>query len=333
MKNKMLFIGILFSTSFFACDKGGNKPVENTEVRVVEKQVDVPSFNADSAYLFIAKQVAFGPRVPNTSAHRNTGAYLEKMLKENGAEVTIQNFEATAYDGKILFLENIIGSFNPKAKKRILLAAHWDTRPFADQDTVDQRKPIDGANDGASGVGILLELARTIGQAAKKPEVGVDIIFFDGEDYGQPDFDKGKGNSENSWCLGSQYWSKNKHKENYSAYYGILLDMAGAKDARFAMEGASMRYAPSIVKKVWSTAQKNGFGDVFVFEQVPGIIDDHAYVNDLAKIPMIDIIEYNGKNDRYFGDYWHTHNDNMDVIGKGTLKAVGQTLLEVLYRE
>jgi hypothetical protein len=331
MKNK-IFIAAIIGSFLFSCEKKENQPTTKVE-STPEKVVTVPSFSEDSAFKFIENQVSFGPRVPNSPAHRKTANYLEEKLKEFGANVTVQAFEAKAYDGTMLNLRNIIGSYNPKASKRIMLAAHWDSRPFADQDSVNRRKPIDGANDGGSGVGVLLELAKVIHDAKVKPDVGVDIFFFDGEDYGQPDFDKENGRVEDSWCLGSQYWAKNKHVPGYSAYYGILLDMVGGKNARFAMEGTSMHYAPSIVQKVWKAAHNAGFGEAFVYVEAPGIIDDHSYINDLANIPTIDIIEFNGTNDRYFGEYWHTHNDNMDVISRGTLKAVGQTLLEVLYRE
>jgi glutaminyl-peptide cyclotransferase len=333
MKNNLnlvyaaLLIGMLWS-----CE-GDKKPAETSEIPVTEKQVNVPVFNADSAFDYVKRQVEFGPRVPNTAAHKKCGDFLESKLKATGAEVMIQSFTAKAYDGTTLELENIIASVNPAASKRILLAAHWDSRPFADQDEKDKRKPIDGANDGGSGVGVLLEVVRTLQLASKKPDVGVDIILFDGEDYGQPDFDSDKGEAQNSWCLGSQYWSKNRHKENYSAYYGILLDMVGAKNAKFAKEGTSMHFAPSVVEKVWNIAHMKGFGNYFISQETGAITDDHAYVNELAKIPMIDIIEYNVGGKNYFGDYWHTHDDNMEVIDRATLNAVGQTLLEVIYRE
>ncbi|WMJ72563.1 M28 family peptidase [Cytophagaceae bacterium ABcell3] len=295
------------------------------------KEVNVPSFNADSAYYFIEKQVSFGPRVPNTEPHRKTGKYLVGQLEKMGLKTYVQEFEAEAFDGTVLQLKNIVGSINPEASKRILLAAHWDTRPFADQDSEDTDVPIDGANDGASGVGVLLELARVIQSHENKPDVGIDIIFFDGEDYGQPE---GSGDFKpDTWCLGSQYWARNKHKENYSAYYGILLDMVGGANAKFALEGTSMKYAPSVMKKVWDTGNRLGYSNHFIYKQTAPITDDHYYVNTIAKIPMIDIIEYNPHGDGYFGDYWHTHDDNMDVIDRATLQAVGHTLLEVLYRE
>ncbi|MBC7450967.1 MAG: M28 family peptidase [Cytophagales bacterium] len=321
---------------FYDC-KDNKQPVEQhegTKPEVVLEKVPVPEFNADSAYSYVASQVAFGPRVPNTKAHIDCAAYLSEFLTKNSGWVFRQDFVAKAFDGKELKLKNIIASYNLKASKRILLAAHWDTRPFADQDPsmIDQQKPIDGANDGASGVAILMEIARAIQLAEKKPDVGIDFILFDGEDYGQPAFYQGPY-QDNSWCLGSQYWSKNKHSFNYTAEYGILLDMVGAKNATFAREGVSMQNAPEVVQNVWATGQRLGYGNHFINYQSDGITDDHAYVNSIAKIKMIDIIEFDESDGNYFGAYWHTHNDNLKVIDKATLKAVGQTLLEVVYRE
>lgn len=334
MKNNIGFICIIFSILLLnsGCEDKKKTASQPSSSEVAEKKVTVPSFNADSAYLFVKKQVDFGPRVPNTPAHRKCGKYLEEKFKELGLEVVVQSFNKKAYNGTELALNNIIASTNPAATKRIIVASHWDTRPYADQDSENQKQPIDGANDGASGVGVILELARIIQTSEVKPEVGLDFILFDGEDYGQPDFAE-EEKMRDSWCLGSQYWSENMHKPGYSAYYGILLDMVGAKNAKFAMEGTSMHYAPSVVQKVWNMAHSKGFANHFIFQQSPPIIDDHTYVNDIARIPMIDIIEYNAGGDNYFGDYWHTHDDDMSIIDPATLKAVGQTVLEVLYRE
>lgn len=320
-----------------ACNGKERRIVENTDTAPVIT-LKAPQFNEDSAYAFIEKQVSFGPRVPNTQAHRQTGAYLITTLKKYGADVMVQDFVAEAYDGTKLQSRNIIGSYFPDAPKRILLAAHWDSRHVADKDTVNQKKPIDGANDGASGVGVLLEIARILQADSTKPNIGVDIIFFDSEDYGIPENAKtsdypGLDTNKQYYCLGSQYWSKNKHKPGYSAYYGMLLDMVGGKNARFAKEGTSMEYAASIVRKVWNIGQALGFGQYFVEQNSPGITDDHVFVNRDAKIPMIDIIEYDASGNDYFGPYHHTHRDNMQIIDKNTLKAVGQTVLQTVYEE
>jgi glutaminyl-peptide cyclotransferase len=304
----------------------GDRPNDSviTDKPVEKAVVTAPVFNQDSAYFFVEKQVSFGPRIPNSTNHVRCADYLVQTLKKFGAKVMEQDFQAKTYDGKMLRSKNIIASINPEASKRILLAAHWDTRPWSDEDDKSPAKTFDGANDGASGVGVLIEIARAINRAEKKPAVGIDIILFDAEDYG-------KSEHQNSYCLGSQYWAKNKHIPNYSAYYGILLDMVGAKGARFSKEGVSMEYAPSIVNKVWDQASSLGYNQYFIHQVAGSITDDHYYVNKEAKIPMIDIIEYDP--DSGFGDYWHTQEDNMQVIDKNTLKAVGQTLLQVLYNE
>lgn len=332
--HSMRYFIVLLIFTISSCKESGKKNTEGSSstTEVVKPVVKAPDFSGDSAYSFVAAQVAFGFRVPNTIAHVKCGDYLVAKLKQYGATVIEQDFQAKAFDGTMLKSRNIIGSINPKATKRILLAAHWDTRPFAEKDSSNKNSPIDGANDGASGVGVLLEMARVFNQSNIKPSVGIDFIFFDSEDYGHSEGMAGTGTAD-SWCLGSQYWAKNKHTPNYAAYYGILLDMVGAKGAAFAMEGTSMNYAPEIMTKVWNTANTAGYGQYFIYQKVPGITDDHSYVNSLAKIPMIDIIEYNDEEQSFFGWYHHTHNDNMKVIDPKTLKAVGQTLLEVLYNE
>ncbi len=319
---------LLFISFLVSCGKK-EKPQEDKP----ERLLSVPQFSSDSAFWFTEKQVKFGPRVPNTPAHRATGDYLISKLKAYGAATTVQEFEATTFDRKKLFLRNIIASYFPEKQKRILLAAHWDTRPFADK---DQQKPdakFDGANDGASGVAVLLEIARTLAKNSP-PDIGVDIILFDGEDWGE----KESGNRisppqglDSWWCLGSQHWGKHKHKSNYSAYYGILLDMVGAKGAHFFQEGNSLEYAPKIVEKVWRTAARLGHSSLFVSQKEGSITDDHVFVNELAKIPMIDIIPFDPSGS--FGDYHHTQKDNMSIISKETLGAVGSVLLNVIYYE
>ncbi|MDX2189689.1 MAG: M28 family peptidase [Bacteroidota bacterium] len=333
MRNRLWIFGTIV---FLLTNCDNKKKPETIRSNPPVEIKSAPIFNADTAYNKIEKQVSFGPRVPNTKPHIACGDYLIHQLNKYGCKVIVQSFSKKSFDGKQLELRNIIGSINPSATKRIILASHWDSRPFADQEENDNKKrtPIDGANDGASGVGILLEIAR-ISQINKlDTNVGVDIIFFDGEDYGQPDF-MHLPEVPDSWCLGSQYWAQNKHTASYQAYYGILLDMVGAKNAQFAMEGLSTRYAPAITDRIWNTAALAGYSNFFPNLKVESIIDDHYYINNIAKIPMVDIIEYNvsDKNNAYFGDYWHTLNDNMAVIDKNTLKAVGQTVLTVVYSE
>lgn len=308
------------------------KPAETTSPSRI---VNVPRFNSDSAYHFIDRQVQFGPRIPNTQAHQNTGDYLIEKLNGFGAKVKVQDFTAPSFEGKQLQLRNIIASFDPQKQKRILLAAHWDTRPVADKDQLNPKGLMDGANDGASGVGVLLEIARILSQDSTIG-VGIDLIFFDGEDWGEPEDSQNEKkppqNWESWWCLGSQYWARHKHTPNYSAYYGILLDMVGAKNSQFFREGASQHYAPRIVAKIWNTAARLGYSDYFVKQDAHAITDDHVFVNELAKIPMVDIVHYQ-QGVGYFGDYHHSQKDNMELIDKATLEAVGSTLLNVIYYE
>jgi len=299
---------------------------------VLAKTVEVPSFNADSAYNFIADQVAFGPRVPNTKGHLACADYLIEKLNSYCDTVIVQEAQLTAFDGNVLNSKNIIASFKPLRAKRVLLCAHWDTRPFADQDSINKNSAIEGANDGGSGVGVLLEIARQF--SLKKPDIGVDIILFDSEDYGQPS-DSEYPRMEHSYCLGSQYWASHLHKDNYFAKFGILLDMVGGENAIFTQELASVTFAPKIVKKVWDTAAKLGYGNTFKFQKTNLIIDDHLYINNLAqgRVPTIDIIEYNPITESHFYEHWHTHEDKLENIDKNTLKAVGQTVIDVVYKE
>jgi len=304
------------------------------EEKVVERIVAVPSFNADSAYQFVKTQVNFGPRVPNSTAHQKTAQYLIAQLKKNGAEVLVQEFDAVTFDQQKLHLKNIIARFYPEKQKRVLLAAHWDTRPFADKDPVKKDAAFDGANDGASGVAVLLEMARVFHQAKEVPAIGVDVILFDGEDWGEKEGTTHSNLPEGQswWCLGSQYWAKNKLPKNYMAHYGILLDMVGSRRAQFFREEVSLQFAPQIVSKVWDRAAKIGYSDYFVRQNVAGITDDHLFVNQLGKIPMIDIVHYQA-GIGFFGDYHHATKDNMSIISKETLGAVGNTLLNVIYYE
>ena len=288
------------------------------------------AFSADSAYHFVEKQVNFGYRIPNTAEHKACADYLAETLERFGAKVIRQHADLTAYDGTVLHSQNIIGSYHTDLKERVLLCAHWDTRPWSDHDPNpnNHRKPLLGANDAASGVGVLLEIARQM--HTLQPTVGIDIIFFDSEDYGTPEFHRG-AQEEHTWCLGSQYWAKKPHTPNYTAQYGILLDMVGAPNALFAKEYFSMQYAGQITNTIWEKAHALGFGHLFINQSGGAITDDHYYVNTLAKIPCTNIIHYNPHSKTGFADYWHTQNDDMSNVSKHTLYAVGRTVLEVIY--
>lgn len=329
-KNYFLLISATLLFACASCGINNKSTAQNTEESAVVK---APDFDADSAYNYVKAQVDFGPRVPNTKEHVACGEYLAGKLASFGATVTNQYADLTAYDGTLLKGRNIIGSFNPETKKRVLLCAHWDTRPWADNDKDESKHhtPILGANDGASGVGALLEIARQLGK--KTPSIGVDIIFFDAEDYGTPEFYKGE-HKEESWCLGTQYWAKTPHVEGYNARFGILLDMVGGKGATFYKEAYSSQFAASTVKKVWNKAASMGYNSYFINEDGGFVTDDHLFVNRIAQIPCIDIIPTDlSSQEGGFGAFWHTMDDNMNIIDRSTLKAVGQTVLEVVYNE
>lgn len=318
---------ILLTVSCNSC-QSQKKSVSET----VEPFIKVsPDFNADSAYAFAEKQVSFGPRVPNTKAHEACGDYLVTRLKEFGAQVIEQKADITHYNGQNIHMRNIIGSYQTEKTKRVLLFAHWDSRPFADEETdpEKQKQPILGADDGASGVGVLLEIARQLQQ--KPTDVGIDIIFFDLEDWGQPQFDKNIVPGD-WWCLGSQYWSENPHTENYRASYGILLDMVGGANATFQKEGYSVQHASNVVEKIWRTASQLGYGQLFINRNGGYITDDHVPVNESHRAPSADIINLKDSQSG-FAPYWHTLSDTMDNINRSTLKAVGQTVMEVIYSE
>lgn len=334
MKQNYTFIllFLLLIVAIVACSNNNRKSVANTEETTTKSNVNVPQFNADSAYQYIQTQADFGPRVPNTTAHKACGEYLSEKLEQLGAKVYNQEAELVAYDNTILKARNIIGAYNPESKKRVLLCAHWDSRPYADQDPdkKNHHTPILGINDGASGVGILLEIARQLQQQA--PAIGIDIIFFDAEDYGAPYFYEG-AYKQDTWCLGSQYWGRVPHVEGYNARFGILLDMVGGKGATFYQELFSKKTANKYVKKIWNTAHRLGFGNFFPKEQGTEVTDDHVYVYNLRQIPCVDIINYSPHSDSGFGDFWHTLDDNMKIIDTTTLNAVGQTVLDVIYNE
>jgi len=293
-------------------------------------QVSVPEFNADSAYYYTEQQVAFGPRVPNTQAHVDCGNYLADELRRHGAQVIEQEVILYNYANTPLNAKNIIGSFSPEKTNRILLCGHWDSRPYADRDPNpdNYNTPIDGANDGAGACAALLEMARHFGKEA--PDLGIDIIFFDAEDWGVPEFDT---KNTGGWCLGSEYWAKNPHVHNYFAKYGILLDMVSAKGAEFRKEGYSRANAKNVLDKVWKTASKLGYGNYFIDSNSHAIVDDHIEVMKYRDFPCIDIVQQILDNETGFGPYWHTLEDNMDSVDKKTLKAVGQTVLHVVYNE
>jgi hypothetical protein len=315
-----------------SCNNSGRNAATE-EKQTPEAPLKVPPFNADSAYAFVKAQVDFGPRVNNTKAHDKCADYLVRKLRQYCTDVIIQNGQVMAFDGTPLRFKNIIGSFNPATNNRIFICSHWDSRPWADHDpNVEKRKtPIDGANDGASGVGILLEIARQLSLA--KPAIGVDIIFLDAEDYGPPDDRQRNEDTSDWWGLGSQYWAKTPHKTGYFAKYGILLDMVGAPGATFLQEGFSREYAPAVLRNVWNIASKIGYSGYFIYDEGGTITDDHLFINKVMNIPTIDIIHLDRNSPTGFYHTWHTTGDNMASIDKTTLEVVGKTLMTVIENE
>ena len=334
MNKSYLFFYLFLASVTLSCSN-------NSDVKPLIKEVKTPQwikvddFNSDSAYNFISKQVNFGPRVPNTINHKKCGDWIVNKLTNYGFKTKEQVGQVTAFNGSKLPVRNIIGNINPNATKKVLLCAHWDTRPFADRDSLNKNRPIIGANDGASGVGVILEIARTFKKDSLN--IGLEIIFFDVEDYGAPSLDNSffdLQSMNDTWCLGSQYWCYNLNANYKKPNFGILLDMVGAKGAVFTKEEISRKYAGYHLNKVWKLAEFLGYGDYFQKRIAPPITDDHTYINQLTLIPTIDIIHYDlspysGRFD--FGRFHHTHQDNMEIIDKKTLNAVGHTVLSYLH--
>lgn len=324
-RNVAALLLLVSFSSLVSCSK--KKDVQPS----AKSDYDVPAaFSGDSAYSFVKKQVDFGPRVPGSKAHTQCGDWLAGKLKSYGAEVKEQISDVKTYDGKSYKCRNIMASFAPDKKDRVLLLSHWDCRPFSDNDAdeANWRKPVDGANDGASGVGVLLEVARQL--SVKPASVGVDILFVDVEDYGTPQFEKTEEYNSDTWCIGSRVWATEAAANGYKARFGILLDMVGSPVASFPKEMYSMEYAAGIVDKVWSKARRLGKSDLFLDKRLGGITDDHVQINQIAGIPTVDIIHYSESG---FGHFWHTVEDNMSNVSAQTLQSVGEVVLSVVYDE
>lgn len=294
-------------------------------------------FQADSAYAFCAAQCSFGPRTMNSEAHEKCAAWIADNFRRYGCEVELQQADLKGYDGTTLKSTNIIARMPSRQGEttRILLCAHWDSRPWADNDpdSANWKKPVMAANDGASGVAVMLEMARLLQHNDTVP-VAVDFVCFDAEDWGVPQWSDAADDG-NSWALGAQHWAKAYADSGSQRYrYGILLDMVGGQGARFFHEGFSLQHAGRLVDRLWSAASAAGYGSFFPMETGGYITDDHIPVNEVANIPCVDIINhYPDCNQSTFGPTWHTVSDDMQHIDKNTLKAVGQTLLQLIFNE
>lgn len=274
----------------------------------------VPEFNADRAFADLVRQTAFGTRVPGTEPHRACGEWLKKQLALGADSVWTQSFTAfVPLVGDSMPFTNIIAHFGFGKSDRVLLGAHWDTRPFADYDpdSANWRTPILGANDGASGVALLLEIARAI--SAQPPPVGVDIVFFDGEDLGRYGFD-------DEWSVGSRHYASSLQRK-YK--WVIIVDMVGDSDLTIYREGYSYRYAREFQDRVWEAAAAIGDSTTFRPEIEYDIMDDHMPFL-MKGMPAVDLIDL-----RY--PYWHTLGDTVDKCSPESLGRVGRVVLQVLY--
>ncbi len=327
IKRAFLFGTVILAVA--ACNNSGEQKntATTTDTMAAAKPVSAPVFNADSAYSYVATQVALGPRTPGSEAQTKCAAWMQQKLKAVCDTVYRQDTHVTGGDGKSLPCINLIGAINPKATHRILLLTHWDSRPWADRDTKDKDKPVLAADDGGSGVGVLLELANDIKAKGLSASLGIDILFTDVEDYGRSEW------GEDSYCLGTQYWARHPHVPGYKADMGVLLDMVGARGAQFPLEGLSSQYAPVVQQKVWQAAATAGYSSYFPFTSSVDITDDHVPVNRLTGIKTVDIINLTPDNENPFAAHWHTQQDVMAIIDKNTLKAVGQTLLQFVYEQ
>ena len=317
---KMTLLYIMIAALMTACGSTGANADGNTAAdSATTVTATVRSqFDAAGAMALTRQQCDFGPRVPGTTAHAKCADWLVTTLQASCDTVLVQTATVqSARSGKV-GIKNIVGVINPQASQRLLLLAHWDTRPWADNDPdeANHSKPVMGANDGASGVGVLLQLARQL--KADSTTLGVDILLVDAEDMGVDD-------NEDSWALGTQYWCQHPHVQGYKALFGILLDMVGSADATFTREYYSMQYASGFGDLVW----RHAAGSHFINAQGGAVTDDHVFVNR-AGIPCIDIIDMRSDSGTGFCPEWHTVSDTMDAISAATLGEVGQTLLNVI---
>ncbi len=299
-----------------------------------------PVFNADSAFMYCSRQCDFGPRAMNTKAHDDCRDWIAGEFRRHGMEVTLQQASLKGYDGTMLSSSNIIARFTPRGASadmpRLLLCAHYDTRPWADNDADDEnhRKPVMGANDGASGVGVMLEVARLL-SLADSARMAVDFVCFDAEDYGTPQWFEGESQVSDPWALGAQHWAIEYAAGRYPVKItcGILLDMVGGEGAKFYQEGMSMELAGDLTSRIWQAAETAGVGVFFPKSMGGYVTDDHVPVNNIAGIPCTDIIPYyKDCPQSSFGPTWHTVDDTMDHISRETLRAAGQAVIQFIYQ-
>lgn len=278
-----------------------------------------------------------GPKVPGSPAHEKGAAWIQAEIKKHTDMVHFQvgEIENPLTPGKKVAVKNIFAQLNPKAEKRFLLSAHWDNRPYADNDSSRKNRTlaVPGVNDGGSGVAVLLSIAKALKEnvfnetnyqrfrQGFRQDFGVDFAFWDVEDLGQP------GNPD-SYCLGSLYWSKNKTPQNYKAELGYNFDMVGRMGSVFPIERGSEKNAPEALRRLREAAEKLGYQQYFPSYRVGPIVDDHAVVTKHAGIPMANIIYMNP--DQSFAPEWHTLSDTSEFISRDVLEMVSNTVLYAL---
>ena len=315
----------------------GRSPHSSTDADTIAL-APAPTFSADSAMHYVRQQCAFGPRVPGTPSHEACGDWIAQTFTRLGTVVSEQRTQVQGYDGQRLPCRNIVASLNPDATDRVVISAHWDSRAWADNDPdkAHHHTPVMAANDGASGVAVMIEMARAMQTAPLS--FGVDFVCFDVEDQGTPqwaeaDEEEDEDETADYWCLGSRHWAREAYTSGYAARYAINLDMVGGRDARFEMEGFSRQFAMPLVNMVWHLAGQMGYGDFFPLREGGYVTDDHVPVSQLAHIPAIDIIPHVSGGRSSFGQTWHTTDDTPQNINPAALKAVGQTLLQLIYND
>lgn len=292
-------------------------PSASNCMNVHNPTAEIPKFDARKAFELLQRQCDFGPRNPGSEGHRSCSAFLVKTLSAYADKVSTQSFSLVFGDpAQTVEATNIIAKFQPEKTRRILLCAHWDTRPWADMDPdpAHHNTPILGANDGASGVAVLLEIARHLKQ--KQTPLGVDIVFFDGEDAGS-------SGDMNSWAQGSAYYAQNLASSDRPVF-GILIDMIGDADLAIFQEANSRAYARSVVDKVWAKAAELKL-EAFKPQVGPSVMDDHIPLLQIG-VPCIDLIDLDYP-------YWHTMADTPDNCSAASLEQVGTVLLHVIYTE
>lgn len=329
-----LFLIFSFSYFLFFLTSCGGRTQRSDRPDTIP-MVPCPEFVAENALATIEAQCQMGPRVPGTAAWKACGDSIVAWFSALGLTVTEQVTTVNLYDGKEVPCRNITASLNPENHDRVLLCAHWDSRPWADNDDKESnhKTPVPAANDGASGVAVMLELARIL-SAADSIETGIDFVCFDVEDAGRPQWDNETDDEgDTGWCLGSKVWADEAFAQGYQARFGLLFDMVGGRGSTFSREGYSLHFAQPVVDMLWHIAHQIGYGHYFPLTEGGYITDDHVNVNQIARVPCVDIVPYHKDGPSSFGPTWHTLSDTPENIDPNVLEAVGQSVLQLLYND